>query len=400
MYKDGDLNSRPNFQRYFVWDNKKCSRLIESILIEVPIPNIFIAEGDKGKYFVIDGQQRLTSCINFIDGKLVLKGLLVMSELNGKKYAELTDELKSRFKKSTIHTILIQKESQKEIRFEIYERLNTGSVKLNDQELRNCIYRGSYSELLMDLSGDKKFLELLGLKKPHNRMLDRELILRFFALYHKTYLRYEQLMKSFLNDEMEGKGNLSEAEKNDFKNKFNKSVELTRATFGKNAFKRFIAGNEKDPNSAWEGRRINKALFDVVMYGFTSYEKNQIYPKIDAIKEELIWLMTHDQRFIDSITMSTNDKSKVLERFEKWMRALRDIIGYPVKEPRTYSFSVKKNLYDTNNRCSICEQEIRFLDDSEVDHVDFYWRGGKTIPANARLVHRFCNRQRGGRDKA
>jgi hypothetical protein len=136
------------------------------------------------------------------------------------------------------------------------------------------------------------------------------------------------------------------------------------------------------------------------MYGFTDYEKNQIYPKIDAIKEELIWLMTHNQGFIDSITISTNDKSKVLERFEKWMRALRDIVGYPVKEPRTYSFSVKKNLYDTNNRCSICEQEIRFLDDSEVDYVDFYWRGGKTIPANAQLVHRFCNRQRGGRDKA
>ena len=400
MYKDGDLDPRPKFQRYFVWDNKKCSRLIESILIEVPIPNIFIAEDDKGKYFVIDGQQRLTSFINFMDGELVLKGLLVMHELNGKKYAELPDELKFRFKKSTIHTIVIEKESQKEIRFEIYERLNTGSVKLNDQEIRNCIYRGSYNELLMDLSDNKEFLELLGLKKHHNRMLDRELILRFFALYHKTYLKYKQPMKSFLNNEMEEKSNLSEAEKNDLKNKFKKSVELTRAAFGKNAFKRFIAGNERDPNGLWERRRINKALFDVIMYGFTDYDKNQIYPKIDAIREELIWLMTHDQGFIGSITISTNDKSKVLERFEKWMRALRDIIGYPVKEPRAYSFSVKKSLYDTNNKCSICEQEIRFLDDSEVDHIDFYWRGGETIPANARLVHRFCNRQRGGRDKA
>jgi hypothetical protein len=186
-----------------------------------------------------------------MDGELVLKGLLVMSELNGKKYAELPDELKSRLKKSTIHTILIKKESQKEIRFEIYERLNTGSVKLNDQELRNCIYRGPYNELLMYLSGDEEFLELLGLKKPHNRMLDRELILRFFALYHKTYLRYEQPMKSFLNDEMEEKNNLSEAEKNDLKNKFKKSVELTKAAFGKNAFKRFIAGNERDSNGSY-----------------------------------------------------------------------------------------------------------------------------------------------------
>jgi len=397
MYKDGDLDPRPKFQRYFVWDDKKSSRLIESILLEVPIPNIYLAEDNKGRYSVVDGQQRLTSFINFMDGNLTLRGLLVLDDLNGKKFSELDKEDKSKFKKSTIHTIVIKRESQKDIRFEIFERLNTGSVKLNDQELRNCIYRGAYNQLLDELSHDRDFLELLGLRKPHKRMLDRELILRFFALYHKTYLRYEPPMKSFLNNEMETRVNLDENERTELKNTFKKSVELTKAVFGRNAFKRFIIGSEIDPNGTWEGRRINKALFDVVMYGFTDYEKQQIYPKIDSIREELIWLMTHDQGFIDSITISTNDKSKVLERFEKWLRSLRQIVGYPAKEPRAFSSEIKKDLYNTNSSCRICNQEIKFLDDAEVDHVDFYWRGGKTIPSNARLVHRFCNRKRGGR---
>jgi len=400
MFKEGDLDPRPKFQRYFVWDDKKCSRLIESVLLEVPIPNIYLAEDENGKYSVIDGQQRLTSFINFIDGQLTLKGLAVLSDLNGRKFNVLDSELKSKYQKSTIHTILIKKESQKDIRFEIFERLNTGSVKLNDQELRNCMFRGSYNDFLNELSHDKDFLELMGLKEPHDRMLDRELILRFFSIFHKTYLRYEQPMKIFLNDEMRERMNLGDQQKAELRSTFKKSVELTRLVFGKNAFKRFIAGNENDPNGTWEGRRINKALFDIVMYGFTDYEKHQIVPKIDAIREEMIWLMTHDQGFIDAIMISTNDKPKVLERFEKWMKSLREIVGYPAKEPRAFSSAIKKGLYDSNNICRICEQEIRFIDDSEVDHVDFYWRGGKTIPANARLVHRFCNRQRGGREEA
>ena len=261
------------------------------------------------------------------------------------------------------------------------------------------MFRGSYNDFLNDLSNDKEFLALMGLKEPHERMLDRELILRFFAIYHKTYLRYEQPMKIFLNDEMREKLDLSDGEKAELKSNFKKSVELTRLIFGRNAFKRFIAGNEGDPNGTWEGRRINKALFDVVMYGFTDYEKNQIVPKIDAIREEMIWLMTHDQGFIDAIMISTNDKAKVLERFEKWMKSMREIIGYPAKEPRSFSSAMKTSLYDSNKTCSICQQEIRFVDDSEVDHIEFYWRGGKTIPSNARLVHRFCNRHRGGGDR-
>jgi hypothetical protein len=337
----------------------------------------------------------LTSFFNFIDGDLTLKSLLVLHELNGKKFKDLPNDIKAKFKKSTIHTILIKRESEENVRFEIFERLNTGSVKLNDQELRNCIFRGPYNDLLKKLCEYKDFLFLLGLKKPHKRMVDIELILRFFAFYHETYLNYEPPMKVFLNKEMKEKQYLSEKEQEELTKVFKKSVELTKQTFGDKAFRRFIIGNKDDPNGVWEGR-INKALFDIVMYGFTQYDKAQIYPKMDAIREELIWLMTNDESFIDAITISTNDKPKISERFEKWLRALREIVGYPSREPRSFSLSLKEELFRANNSCAICGQKILSLDDAEVDHIDFYWRGGKTIPSNARLVHRFCNRHRGG----
>jgi 5-methylcytosine-specific restriction endonuclease McrA len=106
--------------------------------------------------------------------------------------------------------------------------------------------------------------------------------------------------------------------------------------------------------------------------------------------------MTHDNDFIKSITVSTDKREHVNIHFKKWIDSLHEIVGFPRTEPRAYSLNYKKQLYDNNPTCQICGNKIQLLDDAEVDHIDFYWRGGKTIPSNARLVHRYCNRARGG----
>jgi len=135
------------------------------------------------------------------------------------------------------------------------------------------------------------------------------------------------------------------------------------------------------------------------MFGFTKYEKNEIVPKADAIREELIWLMTHNDEFIDSIGGSgTDSKIKIETKFEIWLNHLKQLLGSSKKEPRLFKSSLKKNLFDNNSVCAYCEQEILTPEDAEVDHVEHYWRGGKTIPSNARLLHRYCNRKRGGSD--
>ncbi len=145
-YKKGKLDIQPEFQRKFVWDKSKACRLIESVLLGIPLPIIYLFEESNGTISVIDGQQRLTSFFSFIDGSLPdgkdfkLSNLNVFKELNKKLFKDLDEEFQDMITDYKIRTITFRKESEPGLKFEIFERLNTGAVSLNDQELRNCIY--------------------------------------------------------------------------------------------------------------------------------------------------------------------------------------------------------------------------------------------------------------------
>jgi len=231
-------------------------------------------------------------------------------------------------------------------------------------------------------------------------MKDVELILRFFTFQNQTYLNYKPSMKQFLNHEMESNLNMDIMKKKDAEKKFKNSVSLIKSVFGDMAFRRFVKGSKDEPNGHYEERRVNNGLYDILMFGFSQYEKSQIMKKKDIIKEELFNLMTHDNDFINSIAHQTDKKENVQIKFEKWLQCLRDIIGYSGKEPRAFSFELKQKLFKKNPICAYgkCKQEIVSINDAEVDHIEHYWRGGKTIPSNARLLHRYCNRKRGGSD--
>jgi len=398
-FQRGDLILNPEFQRRYVWDNKKASLLIESVLLEVPIPVIYLAEEDDGKFTVIDGQQRLRSFFRFLNNEFKLTGLSVLSELNGKYFKDLDKKEQREIEDTPLRVIEIRKESHPDVKFEIFERLNVGAVKLNDQELRNCIYRGKYNDLIKELAEDKDFLFLLGLKEPHKRMYDRELVLHFLAFYNQTYLKYKPPMKQFLNREMENNRNISEEKIKELRQVFKETVSMVKSVFSDKAFRRFILGDEKDPNGRWEIRKINVGLFEIIMFGFSRYNKNQIIPLSDAVREELLHMMTSDKEFIDSISGSgTTTIAKVTTRFKKWLDALERIVGMPKTEPRTFSWELRKQLYEQNPVCAICGNKIMLIDDAAIDHIEHYWRGGKTIPSNARLVHRYCNLKRGGRN--
>jgi len=391
-YKDGDLILQPEFQRYHVWDQSKSSRLVESIVLEVPLPIIYLAEESDGRESVIDGQQRLTALFDFLDGKLALKGLEARPDLNGKRYSELDKGLQNKIRRFPMRVITIRRESDKELKFEIFERLNTGAVPLNDQELRNCIYRGSYNKLLRELAADPDFMFLLGIKRPEKRMRDVELVLRFAAFYHVTYLKYKPPMRRFLNEDMERFQSISTKDEQELRHAFKNSVQTIRSLLGNKAFKRFYRGeSETNPNGYWEPKKFNASLYDVLMYGFTNYDRNQLYPHLDSIREALIWLMTEDQEFIDAIELSTSSIKMVTTRFDRWRRTLQDIVGSPRAEPRCFSRKIKEELFNQDPTCQICGQRISDVDDASVDHIRQYWLGGKTIPENARLTHRYCN---------
>jgi hypothetical protein len=400
-YKRGKLITQPEFQRYFVWDRLKCSKLIESALLDIPLPVIYLSEERDGKEYVIDGQQRLTAFFSFIDGifpldekDFKLTGLKVFSELNNKRFIDIDEQIQDKIRYYKIRIITFKKESDSNLKFEIFERLNTGSVSLNDQELRNCIYRGKYNELLKELSNDTDFKYLLGLDKPEKRMKDIELVLRWSAFYLNSYLNYKPPMRNFLNNNMIEYQFIKDEKSNELRKAFKNAVSIIKSLLDKRAFKRFYKGNDKDPNGYWESKQFNYSLYDILMWFFSREDKNKVYHNSDAIREALIYLMTHDQDFIDSIELSTSRLQAVRIRFRKLEDIIENILGIAQKEPRCFSYKIKEEFFNNDSTCSICCQKIHNIDDSAMDHKEQYWTGGRTIPDNARLTHRYCNQAR------
>ncbi|MHC5741200.1 MAG: GmrSD restriction endonuclease domain-containing protein [Nostoc sp.] len=401
--KRGKLNLQPEFQRYYVWNKTKASRLIESLLLDIPIPTIYIAKENDNTSSVVDGQQRLTTICSFIDGKLPngqdfkLSSLQVITELNRKSFKDLSQDLQDEILNYVIRIIVIEKGSHPDVKFEMFERLNLGAEKLTEQELRNCIYRGNYNDLLRELSKNKYLLKIIGSNEPHPRMKDRELILRFFAMWRNTHLRYTGSKKRFFNQEMEKHRHINEKGIAEMRQVFEKSIEISFTVFGDRAFRRFNLGGKKDnPNGSWENK-LNVALWDTILYTFSYFEKSQIIPIADRIREEFLDVMTNDIKFVEYITSTTDKPEAVKYRAEAWRPRLDSLISENGKGSRTFSRKLKKELFDQDQTCKICEQHIHDIDDAEVDHIQHYWRGGKTIPENARLTHRYCNRSRGGR---
>lgn len=401
-YQKARLLIQPNYQRKYVWDKKKASLLIESILMNIPIPIVYLAATQDEKINVIDGQQRLTSIFSFIDGKFPdgkvfnLAGLTVLTELKGKTFKDLDESLQNKIIDYSIRTITFTADSDPDLQYEIFSRLNTGSVALNSQELRNCIYRGKFNEFIKELAADSEYLALLGLKAPHKRMTDVELVLRFISFYKNTYINYKSPIKMFLNDTMRVNMNIDESEKKRIREAFKCAVTNLTSLLGENSFRRFKI---VDKDGTWEKNRLNVALFDILMDSMARINTSVLYRHLDVIKEAFIDLMVSNQEFIDSIMINTSDTPVVTKRFKIWNSVLDSIIGDDKIETRCFTKAFKQTLFDSNPTCAICNQNINSIDDAAVDHIEQYWMGGKTIPENARLTHRYCNWSRSRKER-
>ena len=399
---EGDIDLHPAFQRGYVWDRSKATRLIESVLLRIPLPVIYLAEECDGRCSVIDGQQRLTSLHAYITGKFPngedfkLGRMACFNEYSGMKFTELPPRIKRAIMDYPIRVITFLNDSEPDLRFNVFERLNTGSVALNDQELRNCLYRGKYNELLKELASDAEFKMLLGLKDAEWRMIDVELVLRFAAFYHQTYLKYKSPIKTFLNEDMRKFQNIGDSDEKELREAFKKAVHLIKSLLGADAtgsraFKRFYSGTDVNKTGLWEKKKFNASLYDILMWSFARADKNLVMHNLDAIREAYIDLMTSDPDFIESIVRSTSSTQMVMRRFKKWDDRLDLILADQVKQDRCFSQSLKESMFRENPTCSICGQKISCIDDAAVDHIEQYWAGGRTIPENARLAHRYCN---------
>jgi hypothetical protein len=397
MKNDGELILQPIYQRNYVATDKIASKLIESILLDVPIPVVYLAEEQDENFSVIDGQQRLTSFLSFVEGKFPdsrpfkLSGLKVLSDLNRKLFIDLDIEFQKKIRNTTIHSIIIKKESNPDIKFEIFERLNTGSTKLNEDEIRNTVYRGNYIELLAELSENAVFHGLVKKDNFKKRMFYRGMILRFFALSEKSYINYKSSMKQFSNKELRDNRDLSPTKIREYRTRFEHSLDLVKVVFGDMAFRRYMPG-EQGAQGKWADTQINMALYDLQMVGFVNYSKNDVLSKADLIREGLLDLMINNQHFRDQITLQTSNTDVLKKRFRTYMDMLESIIGDPQYSQRTFPYSVKEQLFKDNPYCAISGQKILAIEDSEVDHIIPFSKQGKTEISNAQLVLRYFNR--------
>ncbi|ARD28898.1 hypothetical protein OTEC02_09015 [Acinetobacter lactucae] len=313
MIDDSDIDLDPDYQRNYLWDNKKASLLIESILLNIPIPVIYVAENEESQWNVIDGLQRLNSLFRFFKNEFKLSKLEVLNELNGMTYHNLPPKAKRMLGNGMFRVVVLLAETHPEIKYDVFMRLNTGSVRLSEQELRNCLYRGKLNQFLKECTQNQTFLACLRLEKPHKRFVDAELILRFFAIRENYNLKnkefnYPGRMKTFLNNYMAKNQNLIDSKEIEFRDVFNMTMENINYVLGEKAFRRPLDGGNHET-------RVNRSLIDVLMLCFSHIDmaacKSNKEFYIQAVDN-----LCRDEEFIDAITFGTSDSKKITTRLE------------------------------------------------------------------------------------
>lgn len=396
---EGDLIIDPEWQRNYVWTRRQASKLIESFLLSIPVPVIYLARTHDGQYEVIDGLQRLTSAFDFLDNKFRLADLGIRKELNGKRFKDLDRPGQNKLKNSVLRSFELPSATNTDIHFIVFERLNTGGTKLNEMEIRNCLYRGRLNDLIKELAADEDFIRSVSQKTFAKRMDDRLFVLRFLAFYERTHGKCRNGLKKFLNEFLDTYRNPRDEKLREYRKVFKHCMKASQTVFGNDGFrlKKEKAGASRS-SGEWS-TRANSNIFQCVATSFASHRLEEITKNADRIYEEYLDLISSDKQWVDCIRRATGEVSRLDYVFETWRRRLGEVLRNDGAGGTTRIFSrrLKKELFDQNPTCAICENEIKLLDDAVVDHVEHYWRGGRTLPENARLAHRYCNLERGGR---
>lgn len=217
MVLEGMVDIAPEYQRHFVWDEARQSALIESLYLGIPIPSLFMATNRDASWEVIDGLQRLTTILNFIGApeeltniqikhkKLKLSGLEKLDSMNGLCYEDLPKSMQFTLQTRPLRVTVLNDRSDFNVRYDLFERLNTGGVTLHEQEIRNCVYIGEFNDFIKELAEHNDFRSVVKMTANAERSGSyEELVLRFFA-YHEDSESFVHSVKEFLNDYMEKK---------------------------------------------------------------------------------------------------------------------------------------------------------------------------------------------------
>lgn len=338
LKKSGYMNFKLFYRRRERWDKQKQSRLIESFIINIPVPPIVLYEEEYNSYEVMDGQQRITAIRDFYDNKLKLTGLKILPELEGLTYKELPTNIRAGIDRRSISFITIITESASSdeealfLKQQTFERLNTGGVDLSHQEVRSSLYNGKFNSLLLKLANNEIFAEAWEIPTKNNpkdkdirenslykKMEDVELILRFFALRNAE--NYSGDLTNFLDIYMRKSLKFSDNEIDYLENIFLETIALASELYGEHLFKPF------DPKyNTWK-KRSYKAYYDAVMVGFSQKisHANLLIERKSKVIEETKKLLEKDN--LRLFTGNVQSKSKVQKRIKLFDEMLSKVIG-------------------------------------------------------------------------
>jgi hypothetical protein len=341
--KKGNIELSPSFQRRDAWGPDRKSSFIESIILGLPIPQIILAErkDKRGAYIVIDGKQRLLSIRQYsvVDEddefqSLKLIGLKVLDDLNGKTYKELSEQLdfskyNNVFDNQSIRTIIIRNWPSQTFLYTVFLRLNTGSLPLSPQELRQALNPGPFTSFADNFSIESQQIKkALNIKKPDYRMRDVEVVVRYFA-FKNFMVKYTGNLKEFLDNtcaELNEKWKIDNSEILLQAEELNQAIDTTYKIFGSNAFSKFS-------NDEFTGI-FNRPVFDLMTYYFSAPEiRNATIGKEREIVDCFIGLCLNDIEFLKSLEASTKNTSAVAKRFNEWGNGLKRTLNLNIAIP-------------------------------------------------------------------
>lgn len=305
----------PTFQRGYVWTQPQASQFVESLLLGLPVPSIFLWKEAEHKFLVVDGQQRLLTLKYFFDGifsdtgrEFQLRG--VQPRLDGLTFKSLSPPERARLENALIHAIFFKQDLPSDdgnsSMFHVFHRLNSGGTLLEPQEIRAAIFNGALSELLRTLNSNEKWQEMFGVTTTSLR--DQELILRFFALLYRE--NYAAPMKRFLNDFMAKNRDLQLLSKTEMKRAFEGSIRVLHEAVGPDAFR--------------PERAFNAAVFDAVMVGLARRVVKGAIGDVGVVKQRHSRLLKNS-KFIEATSRATARPENVRTRLDLATDAFADV---------------------------------------------------------------------------
>ena len=324
MVESDTIDLSPKYQRRERWDIARQSELIESFLLNIPVPPIYLSEENYGVYSIIDGKQRITAVSDYLNNSFQLRGLTSFPQINGCRFRGLPDELRNALRiRPFLRVITLLKQSEPKLKYEVFLRLNRGGIRLNNQEIRNVAFRGHLNDAIYDASDNeflKRSLKITGPKsKAYQQMQDAEMVLRFLTL-RENWQEFSGSFSRSMDQFMLRNSEIRKNDASDFVGVFSAAISRVEKLWGDRAFQR------------WDGKQWRQqalaGLYDAQMIACDQISDHR-FAKLRKIPEEVIsetQNLFDDSAFEEAVRIGTNTPSRMIYRVRKTLVSLTNLV--------------------------------------------------------------------------